>query len=209
MDSFVSRGQVPGVVFRNVVSFKVQTSPLRDNFRGEISFSEPVWPHFTFNYTFLPNRFKNHSPCSSRVSKGYELFVTISSSVLRISWPERTESSISLALKSGPIIHASRNSAAVEHDGPKASMSRNNGIIKFWLGVWVITVVKLKYLEAESWESSVEWTLGRESRSINLSVYEKKSGHTGRGNSAEWMCSACSRLSSFWPFPANTYKHVA
>ena len=68
--------------------------------------------------------------------------------------------SISLTLKTGATVHANRNSAAAEYDGPKASMSRNNGIIIFWLHVQVITVVKLKCWKVENLENGVEWTLG-------------------------------------------------
>lgn len=86
-------------------------------------------------------------------------------------------------------------------------MSRNNGIIKFWLGARVITVVELKYLEAESWESSVEWTFGRESRSINISVYEKKVDTLAEGI----VQNECVLLVHVWAHFDRflTYKHVA
>lgn len=70
------------------------------------------------------------------------------------------ESSISLTLKIGAIVHASRNSAAAKYDEPKASMSRNNGIIMFWLHVQVITVVKLECWKVERLKNGVEWTSG-------------------------------------------------
>lgn len=59
------------------------------------------------------------------------------------------ESSISLTLKAGEVIHASRNSAAVEYNEPKSSVSKNNGIIMFWLCVLVITVEELECEKVE------------------------------------------------------------
>lgn len=44
-------------------------------------------------------------------------------------------------------------------DGPKVSMSRNNGVIMFWLCVQVITVVKLESRKFKK-KTGVEWTLG-------------------------------------------------